>query len=50
ICLDAARMLGSAGYRAGDRIGRLLSDARGIAFMGPTNDLCRDLLAASWTG
>ncbi|MFG2902979.1 acyl-CoA dehydrogenase family protein [Streptomyces zaomyceticus] len=50
ICLDVARMLGSAGYRDGARIGRLLSDARGIAFMGPTNDLCRDLVAASWTG
>ncbi|GAA3499996.1 acyl-CoA dehydrogenase family protein [Streptomyces prasinosporus] len=50
ICLDVARMLGSAGYREGARIGELLADARGIAFMGPTNDLCRDLVAASWTG
>ncbi len=50
ICLDVARMLGSAGYRDGARIVRLLADARGIAFMGPTNDLCRDLVAASWTG
>lgn len=50
ICLDVARMLGSAGYREGSRIGGLLADARGIAFMGPTNDLCRDLVAASWTG
>ncbi|MFJ3906208.1 acyl-CoA dehydrogenase family protein [Streptomyces sp. NPDC090025] len=50
VCLDVARMLGSAGYREGARIGRLLADARGIAFMGPTNDLCRDLVAASWTG
>jgi alkylation response protein AidB-like acyl-CoA dehydrogenase len=50
ICLDVARMLGSAGYREGAPIGRLLADARGIAFMGPTNDLCRDLVAAAWTG
>ncbi|MFB7300492.1 acyl-CoA dehydrogenase family protein [Streptomyces rubiginosohelvolus] len=49
ICLEVARMLGSAGYRDGAPIGRLLADARGIAFMGPTNDLCRDLVAASWT-
>lgn len=50
ICLEVARMLGSAGYQDGARIGRLLADARGIAFMGPTNDLCRELVAASWTG
>lgn len=50
ICLDVARMLGSAGYREGSAIGRLLADARGVAFMGPTNDLCRDLVAAAWTG
>ncbi|WP_331739312.1 acyl-CoA dehydrogenase family protein (plasmid) [Streptomyces sp. NBC_00637] len=50
ICLDVARILGSAGYRDGARIGRLLADARGISLMGPTNDLCRDLVAASWTG
>lgn len=50
ICLDVARTLGSAGYREGGAIGRLLADARGIAFMGPTNDLCQDLVAATWTG
>jgi alkylation response protein AidB-like acyl-CoA dehydrogenase len=50
ICLDVARMLGSAGYREGSAIGGLLADARGVAFMGPTNDLCRDLVAAAWTG
>ncbi|MER5994068.1 acyl-CoA dehydrogenase family protein [Streptomyces viridosporus] len=48
ICLDVARMLGSDGYRAGSRIGGLLADARGVAFMGPTNDVCRELVAASW--
>ncbi|MCZ0983694.1 hypothetical protein O1L60_43765 [Streptomyces diastatochromogenes] len=50
VCLDVARTLGSAGYREGAAVGRLLADARGIAFMGPTNDLCRDLVAATWTG
>ncbi|MFE7133117.1 acyl-CoA dehydrogenase family protein [Streptomyces sp. NPDC057638] len=49
ICLDVARMLGSAGYRDDAPISRLIADARGIALMGPTNDLCRDLVAASWT-
>lgn len=49
ICLDVARMLGSAGYRDGAHIGRLLADARGVSLMGPTNDLCRELVAVSWT-
>lgn len=48
ICLDIARMLGSAGFLSDARIGRLLADARAIALMGPTNDLCRELVAASW--
>ncbi|MFB7915465.1 acyl-CoA dehydrogenase family protein [Streptomyces sp. NPDC056061] len=48
ICLRAARMLGSAGYLAATPLNRLLADARGISLMGPTNDLCRDILAASW--
>lgn len=49
ICLDVARMLGSAGYRAGTTADRLLADARGVGLMGPTNDLCRELVALSWT-
>lgn len=48
ICLDVARMLGSAGFLSDAGIGRLLADARAIALMGPTNDLCRELVAASW--
>jgi alkylation response protein AidB-like acyl-CoA dehydrogenase len=48
ICLDVARMLGSAGFSSDARIGRLLADARAVALMGPTNDLCRELVAASW--
>lgn len=49
ICLDVARMLGSAGYGAGGGADRLLADARGVGLMGPTNDLCRELVALSWT-
>ncbi|MCY0952987.1 acyl-CoA dehydrogenase family protein [Streptomyces sp. H27-S2] len=49
ICLDVARMLGSAGYRAAGSADRLLADARGVGLMGPTNDLCRELVALSWT-
>ncbi|WP_335936501.1 acyl-CoA dehydrogenase family protein [Streptomyces sp. PTD5-9] len=48
ICLQAARMLGSSGYLTGTPLNRLLADARGVSLMGPTNDLCRDILAASW--
>ncbi|MER5571375.1 acyl-CoA dehydrogenase family protein [Streptomyces goshikiensis] len=49
ICLDVARMLGSAGYGAGTAADRLLADARGVGLMGPTNDLCRELVALSWS-
>ncbi|MGW1777070.1 acyl-CoA dehydrogenase family protein [Streptomyces sp. NPDC002104] len=49
ICLGVARMLGSAGYRAAGTADRLLADARGVGLMGPTNDLCRELVGLSWT-
>ncbi|MHC0430261.1 acyl-CoA dehydrogenase family protein [Streptomyces sp. O3] len=48
ICLDVARIVGEAGYLAGDVLTRLLADARGVALLGPTNDLCREVLAESW--
>jgi alkylation response protein AidB-like acyl-CoA dehydrogenase len=48
ICLEAARMLGSAGYVVDHRLNRLIADARAITLMGPTNDLCRELVAESW--
>ncbi|MBO8185859.1 acyl-CoA dehydrogenase family protein [Streptomyces spirodelae] len=48
ICLDVARMLGSAGYTTGARLNRVLADARAVALMGPTNDVCRELVAVSW--
>jgi alkylation response protein AidB-like acyl-CoA dehydrogenase len=49
VCLEVARMLGSAGFIAGAAVNRMLGDARAVALMGPTNDLCRELVAMSWT-
>ncbi|MGW1766599.1 acyl-CoA dehydrogenase family protein [Streptomyces sp. NPDC002073] len=48
VCLDIARMTGSTGYLADDTLARLLADARGVALMGPANNLCRELAVASW--
>lgn len=45
-----ARLLGSAGYVVTNRINRLMADARAVAHMGPTNDLCRELVSATWLG
>lgn len=50
VCLEAARMLGSSGYLAASSLNRMLADARAVALMGPTNDLCRELVGASWPG
>ncbi|WP_233865925.1 acyl-CoA dehydrogenase family protein [Streptomyces sp. ST2-7A] len=48
ICMDVARMLGSTGYLSDHPVARMIADVRGVALMGPTNDLCRTLLAATW--
>lgn len=48
ISLEVSRMLGSAGYVVDHRLNRLIADARAVALMGPTNDLCRELVAESW--
>ncbi len=48
VCLEVARMLSSTGYTTGSGVNRLLADARAVALMGPTNDLCRELVAATW--
>lgn len=48
VCLDIARSLGSSGYAVSSQLNRLLADARAVALMGPTNDLCRELVAGSW--
>lgn len=49
VCLDIARSLGSSGYAVDSQLNRLLADARAVALMGPTNDLCRELVASSWS-
>ena len=48
VCLEVARMLGSTGYTATCSLNQILADARAVALMGPANDLCRDLVTASW--
>jgi alkylation response protein AidB-like acyl-CoA dehydrogenase len=48
VCLEVARMLGSAGYVVAHQLNRLTADARAVALMGPTNELCRELVARSW--
>jgi hypothetical protein len=30
------------------RLNRLTADARAVALMGPTNELCRELVAGTW--
>ncbi len=45
---DVSRMLGSSGYVLDNRLNMLLADVRAVALMGPTNDLCRELVVASW--
>ncbi|MFF3817775.1 acyl-CoA dehydrogenase family protein [Streptomyces bluensis] len=42
------RMLGSAGYVASHDINRYDRDARAVALMGPTNDLCKELVSLTW--
>jgi alkylation response protein AidB-like acyl-CoA dehydrogenase len=48
VCLEVARLLGSAGYIVDHRLNRLTADARAVALMGPTNELCRELVAGTW--
>ncbi len=45
-----ARLLGSSGYVADHPINRMARDARAVALMGPTNDLCRELVSLPWDG
>ncbi|MFH8470446.1 acyl-CoA dehydrogenase family protein [Streptomyces sp. NPDC017991] len=42
------RLLGSAGYVASNEINRYGRDARAVALMGPTNDLCKELVSLTW--
>jgi alkylation response protein AidB-like acyl-CoA dehydrogenase len=48
VCRDALRLVGSAGYLRGEPAERLHRDARAVALMGPTNDLCWELLSQAW--
>ncbi len=45
ICLQVQRYLGSAGFIAGHPVNRLARDVRAVCLMGPTNDLCRQLIS-----
>lgn len=49
VAAEVARMVGSAGYLADHEINRLTADASAVAHMGPANDLCRELISASWS-
>ncbi|WP_331721288.1 acyl-CoA dehydrogenase family protein [Streptomyces sp. NBC_00212] len=49
VCLEAQRLLGSAGYLRDHPLNKLAHDARAVGLMGPTNDLCRELVSAAWT-
>jgi alkylation response protein AidB-like acyl-CoA dehydrogenase len=48
VCAEVARMLGSAGYVVANRVNQLIADARAVALMGPSDELCRELVAAPW--
>jgi alkylation response protein AidB-like acyl-CoA dehydrogenase len=48
VCASVQQMLGSAGYLDGHPVNRYGRDARAVALMGPTNDLCRELVGMSW--
>ncbi|MEU9313572.1 acyl-CoA dehydrogenase family protein [Streptomyces sp. NPDC048256] len=48
VCLEAARMLGSSGYVVTSDLNRMLADARAVGLMGPTDELCRELVASTW--
>ena len=48
VCQEVTRMLGSAAFSGRHPINRWAADARAVALMGPTNELCRDLASAGW--
>lgn len=48
VVAEVQRMLGSAGYVASHPINRHARDARAVALMGPTNDLCKELVSLPW--
>ncbi|MCF6524773.1 acyl-CoA dehydrogenase family protein [Streptomyces sp. JJ36] len=46
---EVESMLGSAGYVDSHPINRYRRDVRAVALMGPTNDLCKELVSLPWT-
>jgi alkylation response protein AidB-like acyl-CoA dehydrogenase len=48
VVTEVERILSSAGYVEGHPVNRYGRDARAVALMGPTNDLCRELVSISW--
>ncbi|MEV8021310.1 acyl-CoA dehydrogenase family protein [Streptomyces sp. NPDC086554] len=49
VITGAEQILGSAGYAEAHPVNRYRRDARAVALMGPTNDLCRELVGTPWT-
>ncbi|MFJ6937709.1 acyl-CoA dehydrogenase family protein [Streptomyces sp. NPDC101132] len=45
---EVEQILSSAGYVENHPVNRYGRDARAVALMGPTNDLCRELVSLSW--
>lgn len=50
VVADCQRLLGSAGFMRGHAINRIANDVRAVGLMGPTNDLCREILSELGTG
>jgi alkylation response protein AidB-like acyl-CoA dehydrogenase len=48
VCAEVQQMLGSAGYVDTHPVNRCGRDARAVALMGPTNELCRELVSRAW--
>jgi alkylation response protein AidB-like acyl-CoA dehydrogenase len=48
VIAECQRLLGSAGFVRDHTINRLARDARAVGLMGPTDDLCRELVSGSW--
>ncbi|MEV0195744.1 acyl-CoA dehydrogenase family protein [Nonomuraea sp. NPDC050691] len=48
VCREAQQLAGSAGFTRDHPIDRQSRDARAVSLMGPTNDLCRELVSISW--
>ncbi|MBW1595766.1 acyl-CoA dehydrogenase family protein [Streptomyces sp. JJ38] len=49
VTAEAQRLLGGAGYLREHPLNQLARDARAVGLMGPTNDLCRELVSTPWT-